>query len=282
MRLFAAMLVQSLMCWHTVRADRIKKDRETLLEDAKDLQSHGVYIEWPETSRLALKVMVAPSYAGGFYFFDVKLPDFYPMMGPKVFPAAEDPLSHPLYRQWPVCDYNQQDWSPALNITKVLLDFAVRVADPHRDEDGEGQTKVPYYEVALAAFKTFRDGPPPGFKEPFQATMRHLFLKNNQEMVNRLKSERPASREVQQLIKSIGEAVAESDELREAGKAAFKAAFKAVAKPLRLGKALKWSEVGTVREKVSSFLADFSSPTANAAALPGSLPHGPLPPRMQV
>ena len=81
--------------------------------------------------------LVGPSetpYEGGVFQLEIYFPDDYPYKPPKII--FKTPIYHPnITPNGSIClDILKTNWSPALNITKVLLSLCSLLSDPNPDD----------------------------------------------------------------------------------------------------------------------------------------------------
>lgn len=81
--------------------------------------------------------LVGPSdtpYEGGIFQLEITFPEEYPYKPPKII--FKTPIYHPnISPRGSIClDVLKTEWSPALNIGKVLLSLCSLLADPNPDD----------------------------------------------------------------------------------------------------------------------------------------------------
>ncbi|ADO67135.1 putative ubiquitin-conjugating enzyme E2 [Cafeteria roenbergensis virus] len=108
--------------------------------------------------------LVGPSgtpYEGGVFQLEITFPEDYPYKPPKII--FKTPIYHPnISTTGAIClDILKNNWSPALNISKVLLSLCSLLADPNPDD--------PLVPQIAYQFKTNYSG--------FRATARQLTVK---------------------------------------------------------------------------------------------------------
>lgn len=99
-----------------------------------DLLNWTAYIEGPPDS----------SYEDGRFKINISFPDKYPFRPPKLF--FETPIFHPnIGKKGSIClDILQNNWSPALSITRVLLSLLSLLTDPNPDDPLRGDAASLY------------------------------------------------------------------------------------------------------------------------------------------
>eukprot|EP00568_Trieres_chinensis_P002722 CAMPEP_0183307094 /NCGR_PEP_ID=MMETSP0160_2-20130417/16139_1 /TAXON_ID=2839 ORGANISM="Odontella Sinensis, Strain Grunow 1884" /NCGR_SAMPLE_ID=MMETSP0160_2 /ASSEMBLY_ACC=CAM_ASM_000250 /LENGTH=141 /DNA_ID=CAMNT_0025470609 /DNA_START=74 /DNA_END=496 /DNA_ORIENTATION=+ len=110
---------------------RLKRELDDFSEDAPGNVSAGPMgndmFHWQAT-------IIGPEdspYAGGIFFLDVNIPADYPFKPPKI--RFQTPVYHcNINSHGGIClDILGKAWSPALNISKVLLSMSSLLTDPN-------------------------------------------------------------------------------------------------------------------------------------------------------
>eukprot|EP00930_Biecheleria_cincta_P003824 TRINITY_DN104736_c0_g1_i1.p1 TRINITY_DN104736_c0_g1~~TRINITY_DN104736_c0_g1_i1.p1 ORF type:complete len:212 (-),score=19.86 TRINITY_DN104736_c0_g1_i1:103-738(-) len=187
---------------------RLIKEKAKLEKDREELESCGIYMAWGDEIRQATALIVGPEgtpYENGFYFFDMQIPDNYPMHPPKVdFKTGDGRVrfNPNLYVEGKVClsilgTWSGPSWSTTLTLRTVLVSIQSLLSEhPIQNEPGHesetGKNDVLYNEIiqyeniAVAVVKMLKN-PPAKFK-PFLPHMRKVFLEKYDSYVKNLDS----------------------------------------------------------------------------------------------
>jgi ubiquitin-protein ligase len=184
---------------------RILSDINSLTEHP--LENEGIYWYINEDNIYNMKALIigpnGTPYEGGFFLFDFKFPENYPLEPPKAeYHTIYDKIRYNpnLYTNKYVClsilnTWHGPAWTPCNTITSVLMSLVglVFVEHPLMNEPGhenDHSTIIDYYD-AIIEHETFRgaclymmEHTPEGF-ENFKPIMEKYFVKNIDKYVSR-------------------------------------------------------------------------------------------------
>lgn len=125
---------------------RIVKDIELLRKNKEYLNNKGIYFHFFDNDLTRMFTLITPRhktdtssgltspYTGGFFLFEIKFPEDYPMSPPKVDfnPKTSSCRFHPnYYTSGKVClsiinTWGSQDWSPSMSLMALLVTLEER------------------------------------------------------------------------------------------------------------------------------------------------------------
>ena len=127
-----------------------------LINDENIQQMYVMFVGSPETP-----------YEGGFYFFDIKIPDTYPIKPPKVkfLTLSSDVRIHPnLYTEGKVClsiinTWDGDGWSASQTLETLFLSMKsyIFVEEPLRNEPGYEKSKTEGEVESFTNFVTYQN-----------------------------------------------------------------------------------------------------------------------------
>ncbi|CAK0848273.1 unnamed protein product, partial [Prorocentrum cordatum] len=111
---------------------RLVKERQNLMQERQELEDCGIHVHWGEELNKALALIIGPTgtpYQRGFYFFDIKMPDNYPFVPPKVdFKTGDGRVrfNPNLYVEGKVClsilgTWSGPSWTTSCSLRTVLV-----------------------------------------------------------------------------------------------------------------------------------------------------------------
>lgn len=187
---------------------RLTKEKAKLEKDREELASCGIYVAWGDELRHSTALIVGPEgtpYENGFYFFDMQIPDNYPMHPPKVdFKTGDGRVrfNPNLYVEGKVClsilgTWSGPSWSTTLTMRTVLVSIQSLLSEHpiqnepgHETETGKNDELyneiIRYENIAVAVVKMLKN-PPAKFKA-FLPQMREVFLNNFDKYIKNLES----------------------------------------------------------------------------------------------
>jgi ubiquitin-conjugating enzyme E2 Z len=194
----------------TLAQKRISKERQKLEQERSELEACGIYVIWAEELHRAFALIVGPEdtpYAGGFYFFDMLVPDNYPLQPPRVDFRTGDGrvrFNPNLYVEGKVClsilgTWSGPSWTTSCNLRTVLVsiqsllnEHPIQNEPGHEKETGKNDklyTEIVRYEnISVGVLKMLRNTPD-GFAA-FRPHMRRVFLRNYDAYVKALEAYR--------------------------------------------------------------------------------------------
>ncbi len=152
-------------------ARRVVKDIELLKKNETYLKGKGIYFHFFDNDLSKMLLLVSPRhkeetstnlispYTGGFFLFEIKFPNDYPMNPPKIEfnPKTSSCRFHPnYYTTGKVClsiinTWGKNDWSPAMSLMALLVTIEERFFE-------RALGCEPGYENAtIAQFKRYND-----------------------------------------------------------------------------------------------------------------------------
>jgi ubiquitin-protein ligase len=191
----------------TVAVKRILSDIRKL--QASNLERDGIFFQYNESNIMNIKALIiGPSetvYENGYYFFDLKFSELYPMEPPKVTFCTLDGhvrFNPNLYANGKVClsiinTWDGPKWTPCQSISSILLSIQamIFVKDPLCNEPCYYECKdrnvldpynrgIEYENYRVAMIKMLKTIPQ-GF-EGFYGIIREHFMKNYEKILKRV------------------------------------------------------------------------------------------------
>eukprot|EP00440_Ansanella_granifera_P067208 gb/GFBE01072890.1/.p1 GENE.gb/GFBE01072890.1/~~gb/GFBE01072890.1/.p1 ORF type:complete len:266 (+),score=49.53 gb/GFBE01072890.1/:1-798(+) len=177
---------------------RLTKEKARAEADREELQSAGIFTSWGDELQRAKAMIVGPAgtpYEGGFYFFDVHIPDDYPMHPPHVdFKTGDGRVrfNPNLYVEGKVClsilgTWSGPSWTTSCTLRTVLVsiqsllnEHPIQNEPGHEQETGKNDELyseiIRYENIAVAVVKMLKNTPEK-FVE-FRPHMRRIFLQH--------------------------------------------------------------------------------------------------------
>jgi len=177
---------------------RLTRERQRLEQDHKELEEFGIYTSFGDELHKSVALIIGPEgtpYEHGFYFFDVQIPDTYPMQPPHVdFKTGDGRVrfNPNLYVEGKVClsilgTWSGPSWTTSCNLRTVLVsiqsllnEHPIQNEPGHEKECGKDDKAyseiIRYENVAVAVVRMLKETPEK-FKV-FRPAMRRIFLKH--------------------------------------------------------------------------------------------------------
>lgn len=187
---------------------RIVKERQKLEKDRSELEECGIFTIWDDQIHKAIAMIVGPGdtpYENGFYFFDLQVPDNYPMHPPHVDFRTGDGrvrFNPNLYVEGKVClsilgTWSGPSWTTSCNVRTVLVSIQSLLHEhPIQNEPGHDKSTgkqdqlyseiIRYENVAVAVVRMLKHTPPKF--EAFRPHMRRIFLRHADDYLKTLSS----------------------------------------------------------------------------------------------
>ncbi len=191
---------------------RVKKDLEEINNNLSYKQIERIYIHIPDPKNLAhIKALIvgpkATPYEGGFFFFDMQIPDNYPQTPPKVVMETLDQsrsvrFNPNLYIEGKVClsilgTWSGPSWTPAMSLSTVLTSIQSLMSEkPYTNEPGYENASdkdcsqyndcINYYTFDVAILKQLKQickG-----HEPFKNIIEKIMVMDYEEHIKRAKN----------------------------------------------------------------------------------------------
>lgn len=159
----------------SVAARRLNKDILDLQKNKDDMADMGIYLILDEENMTNMYALLigdeGTPYEGGFYFFNITIPDKYPVQPPKVMflSTATGVRIHPnLYTEGKVClsiinTWEGDGWAPSYKIRTMLMAIKTYVFVPfplhnepgyEKESEEEGSTTEIY--TRFVCYQNFR------------------------------------------------------------------------------------------------------------------------------
>eukprot|EP00933_Yihiella_yeosuensis_P037935 TRINITY_DN31925_c0_g2_i1.p1 TRINITY_DN31925_c0_g2~~TRINITY_DN31925_c0_g2_i1.p1 ORF type:complete len:273 (+),score=41.86 TRINITY_DN31925_c0_g2_i1:94-912(+) len=177
---------------------RITKEKQRFETERKELHECGIYTCWGDELSKFTAMVVGPEgtpYEFGFYFFDIHIPDDYPMHPPHVdFKTGDGRVrfNPNLYVEGKVClsilgTWSGPSWTTSCTLRTVLVsiqsllnEHPIQNEPGHEKETGKNDQAyseiIRYENIAVAVVRMLRHTPA-RFKQ-FRPQMRQTFLNN--------------------------------------------------------------------------------------------------------
>lgn len=149
-------------CLNRLRKELLKMDRD-------EMKTQGCFIEFDESNiQKACALIIGPKdtiYEGGFFLFDIDVPNDYPMIPPKFTYQTNLQgirFNANLYTTGKVClsilnTWSGPGWAPTYNICKCLLSICAQILGvPHPIENEPGFTHQKNKHEAKLYYKAIR------------------------------------------------------------------------------------------------------------------------------
>lgn len=187
---------------------RLLSERRALEAERAELEATGIFVSWGDDLQNAVALIIGPAdtpYEGGFYFFDVRFPDNYPLRPPCVELRTGDGrvrFNPNLYVDGRVClsilgTWPGPAWTCSCNLRTVMLSIqSLLHAHPIQNEPGletecgtcdKVYSEILQYENIKVAVVRMLRKTPPRF-EVFRTQMRVVFLHHFASFLDRLNS----------------------------------------------------------------------------------------------
>lgn len=180
---------------------RILKERQKLEQDRKELEDCGIFTQWGNEVHKSIAMIIGPEgtpYARGFYFFDIQIPDNYPMHPPHVdFKTGDGRVrfNPNLYVEGKVClsilgTWSGPSWTTSCNLRTVLVsiqsllnDHPIQNEPGHEKENGKDDKAyseiIRYENIAVGVIRMLKHTP--AKFSAFRPQMRSIFLQHIEE-----------------------------------------------------------------------------------------------------
>lgn len=176
--------------------------------ERQELEELGIYTHFGDDLQRAQALIVGPEgtpYENGFYFFDIQLPDTYPMTPPLVQFRTSDGrvrFNPNLYTEGKVClsilgTWSGPPWTTSSTIRTVLVsiqsllcDHPIRNEPGHETESGrndEAYSEIIRYENIAVAVVRMLEHTPANF-QVFRPTMQRVFLEKVEKYIETLEA----------------------------------------------------------------------------------------------
>lgn len=175
---------------------RITKERQRIEQERKELEDCGIFTAWGDEIHKVTALIVGPEgtpYEYGFYFFDIQIPDNYPLQPPHVdFKTGDGRVrfNPNLYVEGKVClsilgTWSGPSWTTSCQLRTVLVSIQSLLNEhPIQNEPGHEKESGPddkayseiirYENIAVGVVRMLKQTPPK-FKA-FRPQMRRIFL----------------------------------------------------------------------------------------------------------
>ena len=188
-------------------ARRVPKDIELLSKNKEHLAEKGIYFHFFDDDLTRMLALITPRhksdaasglvspYTGGFFLFEIKFPENYPMVPPKLqfHPQSTACRFHPnYYSTGKVClsiinTWGSEDWSPSMSLMALLVTLEERFfemalgCEPGHERSPPAKHKqyndfVEYNKYKIAIINVVRGNYP--IFNPFNKVIEDEFKKN--------------------------------------------------------------------------------------------------------
>lgn len=187
---------------------RLSRERQRLEQERKELEEFGIFTQWGDELHKALALVIGPEgtpYEHGFYFFDIEVPDSYPMHPPNVAFRTGDGrvrFNPNLYVEGKVClsilgTWSGPSWTTSCNLRTVLVsiqsllnEHPIQNEPGHEKETGKDDKAyseiIRYENIAVGVVHMLKNTPAKFIG--FRPAMRKIFLKNADSYLKTLES----------------------------------------------------------------------------------------------
>lgn len=181
---------------------RLTKERQKLQEESDELESCGIFLSLGDEMHTAKAMIVGPEgtpYEYGFYFFDIAVPNEYPLQPPHVeFKTGDGRVrfNPNLYVEGKVClsilgTWSGPAWSSSCTLRTVLVSIQ-SLLNEHPIQNEPGHEKecgahdkayseiIRFENIAVAVVKMLKNTPQQF--HCFRPQMRRVFLKHAEQL----------------------------------------------------------------------------------------------------